>query len=142
MTSGPEAERGKEHATVSARVSFEIGEPARGHLKHRALGGQRGPDPHDPGFAIAAGEAEINQCPPGGEAGIQALADLLGRDPVPLNESHGEHKGKRVARIDESTCIGCTLCLQACPVDAIFPEIDVPDEWSSFIEKNSQLSGL
>ena len=69
--------------------------------------------------AIAAGEAEINQCPPGGEAGIQALADLLGRDPLPLNETHGEHKGKRVARIDESTCIGCTLCLQACPVDAI-----------------------
>ncbi|HKK14008.1 MAG TPA: electron transport complex subunit RsxB [Gammaproteobacteria bacterium] len=69
--------------------------------------------------AIAAGEAEINQCPPGGEANIQALADLLGRDPLPLNEEHGEHKGKQVAVIDESTCIGCTLCLQACPVDAI-----------------------
>lgn len=69
--------------------------------------------------AIAAGEAEINQCPPGGEAGIRALADLLGRDFVPLNEEHGEHKEKRVARIDENTCIGCTLCIQACPVDAI-----------------------
>jgi electron transport complex protein RnfB len=69
--------------------------------------------------AIAAGEADINQCPPGGEAGIRALADLLGRDFVPLNEEHGEHKGKRVAIIDEKVCIGCTLCIQACPVDAI-----------------------
>ena len=69
--------------------------------------------------AIAAGEADINQCPPGGEAGIRALADLLGRDFVPLNEEHGEHKGKRVAVIDENRCIGCTLCIQACPVDAI-----------------------
>ena len=69
--------------------------------------------------AIAAGEANINQCPPGGEAGIRALADLLGRDFVPLNEEHGEHKGKRVAIIDENVCIGCTLCIQACPVDAI-----------------------
>ena len=69
--------------------------------------------------AIASGEAEINQCPPGGEAGIRALADLLGRDFVPLNAEHGEHKGKLVAVIDEQTCIGCTLCIQACPVDAI-----------------------
>jgi Na+-translocating ferredoxin:NAD+ oxidoreductase subunit B len=69
--------------------------------------------------AIAAGEADINQCPPGGETGIRALADLLGRDFVPLNEEHGEHKGKRVALIDENLCIGCTLCIQACPVDAI-----------------------
>ena len=69
--------------------------------------------------AIAAGEAEINQCPPGGEAGIRALADLLGRDVIPLNEVHGEHKDKMVAVIDEQICIGCTLCIQACPVDAI-----------------------
>jgi electron transport complex protein RnfB len=69
--------------------------------------------------AIAAGEAEINQCPPGGEAGIQALADLLGVDPLPLNPEHGEEKPPRVAVIDEATCIGCTLCIQACPVDAI-----------------------
>ncbi len=69
--------------------------------------------------AIASGEADINQCPPGGEATIQALADLLGRDPKPLNEEHGEHAETMVAVIDENTCIGCTLCIQACPVDAI-----------------------
>ncbi len=69
--------------------------------------------------AIAAGEAEINQCPPGGEAGMLALADLLGRDPVPLDAEHGEAKSKAVAVIKEEECIGCTLCLQACPVDAI-----------------------
>jgi electron transport complex protein RnfB len=69
--------------------------------------------------AIAAGEAEINQCPPGGEAGIQALADLLGVEPLPLNAEHGEEQPPRVAVIDESVCIGCTLCIQACPVDAI-----------------------
>ncbi len=69
--------------------------------------------------AIARGEADINQCPPGGEAVIQALADLLGRDPKPLNEEHGQHKEKMVAVIDEQVCIGCTLCIQACPVDAI-----------------------
>ncbi|MDV3239573.1 MAG: electron transport complex subunit RsxB [Gammaproteobacteria bacterium] len=69
--------------------------------------------------AIAAGEADINQCPPGGEAGIRALADLLGRDFKPLNAEHGVHKEKMVAVIDENLCIGCTLCIQACPVDAI-----------------------
>lgn len=69
--------------------------------------------------AIASGEAEINQCPPGGEPGILALAELLGRDPLPLNPEHGEVKPKMVAIIDEDVCIGCTLCIQACPVDAI-----------------------
>jgi electron transport complex protein RnfB len=69
--------------------------------------------------AIAAGEAEINLCPPGGEAGMLALADLLGRDPVPLDEELAEEQAKSVAVIKEEECIGCTLCLQACPVDAI-----------------------
>jgi electron transport complex protein RnfB len=69
--------------------------------------------------AIAGGEADINQCPPGGEATIQNLANLLGVDPKPLNPEHGEHKEKTVVVIDEQTCIGCTLCIQACPVDAI-----------------------
>jgi len=69
--------------------------------------------------AIAAGEADINQCPPGGEATIQSLAELLGVDSKPLNAEHGVHHEKRVAIIDEQVCIGCTLCIQACPVDAI-----------------------
>jgi len=69
--------------------------------------------------AIAKGEADINQCPPGGETTIQALADLLDRDPKPLNPEHGIIKPKMVAIIDEPVCIGCTLCIQACPVDAI-----------------------
>ena len=69
--------------------------------------------------AIAAGEADINQCPPGGENGIVALAELLGCDPKPLNPDNGIEKPKMVAVIDEQNCIGCTLCIQACPVDAI-----------------------
>jgi electron transport complex protein RnfB len=69
--------------------------------------------------AMAAGEADINQCPPGGESTILALADLLGVDPKPLNPEHGEHGDKTVVMIDEQVCIGCTLCIQACPVDAI-----------------------
>ncbi len=68
--------------------------------------------------AIAAGEA-INKCPPGGEAGIQALADLLDLEPVPLDEEHGEESARAVAFIREDECIGCTKCIQACPVDAI-----------------------
>ncbi|OFZ70083.1 MAG: electron transport complex subunit RsxB [Betaproteobacteria bacterium RBG_16_58_11] len=69
--------------------------------------------------AIAAGEADINQCPPGGEEGIRKLAELLGVEPKPLNAEHGVTKPKSVAVIDEDICIGCTLCIQACPVDAI-----------------------
>lgn len=69
--------------------------------------------------AIAAGEADINQCPPGGEATILALAELLGLDPKPLNAANGAIKPKMIALIDEAKCIGCTLCIQACPVDAI-----------------------
>ena len=69
--------------------------------------------------AIAAGEADINQCPPGGESTIQALADLLDRDVKPLNPENGVESDKVVALIDEQVCIGCTLCIRACPVDAI-----------------------
>jgi electron transport complex protein RnfB len=69
--------------------------------------------------AIASGEAPINQCPPGGEAGIRALADLLGVEPLPLNPENGEERPPTVAVIDEAACIGCTLCIHACPVDAI-----------------------
>ena len=68
--------------------------------------------------SIADGD-EINKCPPGGEATIAALADLLGVEAKPLDAEHGEIKGKMVAFIREDECIGCTKCIQACPVDAI-----------------------
>ena len=69
--------------------------------------------------AIARGEAGIDQCPPGGEAGVQALAERLGRRPGPVNPAHGLHKPPQVALVREAECIGCTKCIQACPVDAI-----------------------
>lgn len=69
--------------------------------------------------AIFSGQADINQCPPGGEAGIRKLADLLGVEAKPLNADNGVEKPKSLAIIDEAVCIGCTLCIQACPVDAI-----------------------
>ncbi len=69
--------------------------------------------------AIANGE-KINKCPPGGETTIQALADLLGVEPEPLDAEHGAEKAvPTVAFIREDECIGCTKCIQACPVDAI-----------------------
>lgn len=69
--------------------------------------------------AIASGEAEINQCPPGGARTIDALAQLLGRPALPLNPANGVEQPERVALIDESRCIGCAKCLPPCPVDAI-----------------------
>ena len=69
--------------------------------------------------AIAEGLADINQCPPGNEEGIQKLANLLGIKPKPLNTTHGLPKPKSVALIDEEICIGCTFCILVCPVDAI-----------------------
>jgi electron transport complex protein RnfB len=69
--------------------------------------------------AIAAGEANINQCPPGGAEGIRRLSSVTGRPVIPLNPVNGFERPRAVAFIDESLCIGCTLCIQACPVDAI-----------------------
>jgi H+/Na+-translocating ferredoxin:NAD+ oxidoreductase subunit B len=69
--------------------------------------------------AIAEGEADINQCPPGGAAGIELIAELLGRVAKPLNPVNGVEKPAELALIDEEVCIGCTKCIQACPVDAI-----------------------
>ena len=69
--------------------------------------------------AIVEGRADIDQCPPGGDDGVRKLAALLGREPKPLNPVHGLPKPKALAFIDEALCIGCTLCIKACPVDAI-----------------------
>ena len=69
--------------------------------------------------AIAQGQADINQCPPGGIEGVARLAGLLGRAIIPINPVNGFERARPVAFIDESLCIGCTLCIQACPVDAI-----------------------
>ena len=68
--------------------------------------------------AIADGEP-INKCPPGGQAGVQALADLLDVEAIALDEEHGEESVTQVAYIREDECFGCTKCIQACPVDAI-----------------------
>jgi electron transport complex protein RnfB len=69
--------------------------------------------------AIAKGEAGIDRCPPGGRVGIEHLAALLDRPVVPLDTSRGIEKPRTLARVVEADCIGCTKCIQACPVDAI-----------------------
>jgi len=69
--------------------------------------------------AIVEKRADINQCPPGNDDGIRNIARLLGVNPKPLNTRHGIPKPRAVAVIDENLCIGCTFCIQACPVDAI-----------------------
>lgn len=69
--------------------------------------------------AIAQGEAGINQCPPGGAEGVRRLAALTGLPEQPLSPDHGNEGPRLLAVIDEAWCIGCTLCVKACPVDAI-----------------------
>ena len=69
--------------------------------------------------AMAEGQAPINQCPPGGQAGIERLAAISGQSVLPLNPEHGSEGPRHVAIIDEAWCIGCTLCIKACPTDAI-----------------------
>ena len=77
------------------------------------------PDCKSYATAIAEGDADINQCPPGDQAGVRQLATLLGVEVKPLDSSYGVPKPKVVALIDEDLCIGCTFCIRACPVDAI-----------------------
>jgi len=68
---------------------------------------------------MAKGEAAINQCPPGGQAGVERLAIISGRPALPLSAEHGSEGPRYTAVIDEAWCIGCTLCIKACPTDAI-----------------------
>ena len=77
------------------------------------------PDCASYAMAMARGEAAINQCPPGGQAGIERLAALTGQAALPLNPEHGTEGPRQMAIIDEAWCIGCTLCIKACPTDAI-----------------------
>jgi electron transport complex protein RnfB len=77
------------------------------------------PSCRDYSTALAAGETRLNRCPPGGMSTIDALARLLGCEPLPPDPECGGERPWVVARIDEATCIGCTLCIHACPVDAI-----------------------
>ena len=77
------------------------------------------PDCRSYAVAIAQGKAEINQCPPGGAEGVIRLAAITGRPSLPLNPKHGLEGPLRLALIDEAWCIGCTLCMKACPVDCI-----------------------
>ncbi|MFM8590776.1 MAG: electron transport complex subunit RsxB [Limnohabitans sp.] len=69
--------------------------------------------------AMARDQAPINQCPPGGQAGVERLARITGKPVAPLHPDHGLEGPRQVALIDENWCIGCTLCIKACPTDAI-----------------------
>ncbi|RVU45218.1 electron transport complex subunit RsxB [Rubrivivax rivuli] len=77
------------------------------------------PDCRSYAVAMATGEAPINRCPPGGAAGIGRLAQITGGPTLPLDTAHGTEGPRLLAVIDETWCIGCTLCIKACPVDCI-----------------------
>lgn len=77
------------------------------------------PDCRSYAQAIASGDAPINQCPPGGAQGIALLASITGHAPQPLSAEYGQETPRQLAIIDEAWCIGCTLCIKACPTDAI-----------------------
>jgi Na+-translocating ferredoxin:NAD+ oxidoreductase subunit B len=89
------------------------------------------PDCHGYAAAIAVGEAAINQCPPGGAEGIARLAALSGQPLIALNPDNGHEGPRGVAVIDENWCIGCTLCIKACPVDCI---VGAPKKMHTIVE--------
>ncbi len=97
-------------ANLAARVDVALPQTQCGRCGH---------DGCRPYAEAVADGAAINRCPPGGDVTVIALAALTGRPVVPLDRSLGEPGALTVARIDESWCIGCTLCIDACPVDAI-----------------------
>lgn len=77
------------------------------------------PDCRTYATAITREQASYDQCPPGGQTGVRRLAKFLGKPEIPLNPEYGSESARTAAVIDEQRCIGCTLCIQACPVDAI-----------------------
>jgi electron transport complex protein RnfB len=81
--------------------------------------------------AIAQGQAGINQCPPGGEEGVRRLAQATGLPALPLSQAHGLEGPRHLVVIDEDWCIGCTLCIKACPVDCI---VGAPKQMHTVIE--------
>ncbi len=89
--------------------------------------------------AIVEGEADINQCPPGGERTVKLIARLLGREPIPLDPAYGATPPPQVAVIDEQACIGCVKCIRACPVDAI---IGAPKQMHTVIPQECTGCGL
>lgn len=89
------------------------------------------PDCHAYAEAIACGEADINRCPPGGAEGIARLSALTGRPIQRLDPQRGVEAPRRLAVIDEAWCIGCTLCIKACPVDCI---VGAPKQMHSVID--------
>jgi len=89
--------------------------------------------------AIANNEADINQCPPGGDSTIRGLAALLGKMGKPLNPTYGQHLPREVAVIDESRCIGCVMCIKPCPTDAI---IGAAKQMHSVIDEDCTGCGL
>nr|WP_140635172.1 electron transport complex subunit RsxB [Methylibium rhizosphaerae] len=89
------------------------------------------PDCRSYAEAVAAGDADINQCPPGGAEGVARLAQLTGRPAKPLNPANGHEGPRMLAVIDEDWCIGCTLCIKACPVDCI---VGAPKQMHTVIE--------
>ena len=91
------------------------------------------PDCRSYAEAVAGGQARLNQCPPGGAEGIRRLAALLGQPELPLDPAFGDEGVRRIVYIEEATCIGCTLCIQACPVDAI---IGAPKRMHAVIESD------
>jgi len=89
------------------------------------------PDCRSYADALAAGAAKLNQCPPGGAEGVRRLAQELGQPALALDPAFGDEAPRRIVYIEEATCIGCTLCIQACPVDAI---IGAPKRMHAVIE--------
>ena len=100
-----------DHATLAARIDAALPQTQCTRCGY--------PDCASYAHAIAAGTAAINQCPPGGAEGIARLAAITRLPAAPLSAEHGNEGPRAVAFIDESWCIGCTLCIKACPTDAI-----------------------